>query len=125
MSLTAKTLLALTVAVSAAAAVATLASLPSLAERFRLTWGWGDYLWVALPYALLMILAIVFRQTDAGAGISLIGALLIGGLGVFAMYNTLDAMGVGFIPLYLFACCGLVLLAQLVRWVRMRHTHRE
>jgi len=125
MNLTLKTLLALTVVISAAAAVATLVSLPSQADRFSLTCGWEDCLWVTLPYVVLMILAIVFRKTVAGATISLIGALMIGGFGVFAMYNTPDAMGIGLVPFFLIAGCGVLLLAQLVRWARIRRTNRR
>ena len=123
MNLIPKILLALTAAVSAAAAVATLMILPSQAVRFSLIWGWEDYLWVTLPYVVLMILAIVFRKTVAGATISLIGALLIGVFGVFGTYSTPDALGIGLVPLFLFAGCGVVLLVQLVRSASKRGTH--
>ena len=125
MNLIPKILLALTAAISAAAAVATLVSLPLQADRFRLSWGVDTYVWTTLPYVALLILAAAFRKTVPGAMISLIGALMIGGFGVFATYNTRDAMGIGLAPFVLFAGCGVVLLVQLVRWARMRHTNRR
>ncbi len=79
MNLAQKTLLAVTVAVSVAAVVATL--------MIRFDAGGGQYLWAQLPYVLIVILAIVFRKTVAGATISLIGAVIIGGFGVYVWHT--------------------------------------
>ena len=125
MNLTPKTLSLLAVAVSTTAAVAALVSLPVLADRFSLTWAGDAYLLTPLPYIVLAILAIIFRRTVAGAAISLIGALVLGGLGVYGMYATPDAMGIGFLPFVLLIGCGVILLAQLVRRAVMQGKHRR
>jgi len=118
MPLTLKTLLALTVSISAAAAVATLVGIVFQADRFSLTTGWDSdvFPWPVWPYVVLVILTIIFRKTVTGATISLIGALMIGGYGVFATYTADNAKDIGFTPLVLFAGCVVMLLAQLVRW---------
>lgn len=115
----------LAVAASAAAAAASLVSLPVLADRFSLTWRGEFYLLTPLPYIVLAILAIIFRSTVAGAAISLIGALVLGGLGVYGMYATPDAMGIGFLPFVLLIGCGVILLAQWVRRAIMLGKHRR
>jgi hypothetical protein len=118
-----KALLALTVAISAASAVAVLAGLPVLAERFSLTWGGEFYLWTPLPYVVLVILAIVFGKTAPGATISLSGALVLCGFGVFVTFTTRDAMGIAMLPFVLLVGCAVVLLAQLARWAVTRGMH--
>ena len=125
MNLTPKTLSLLAVAASATAAVASLVSLPVLADKFGLTWADDAYLITPLPYIVLAILAIIFRSTVAGAAISLIGALVLGGLGVLGMHATPDAMGIGFLPFVLLIGCGVILLAQLVRRAIMQGKHRR
>jgi len=124
-NLTPKTLSLLAVAASAVAAVTSLVSLPVLAERFGLTWGGKFYLLTPLPYIVLAILAIIFRSTVAGAAISLIGALVLGALGVYGMYATTDAMGIGILPFALLIGCGVILLAQLVRGAIMLGKQRR
>ncbi len=117
MNLAQKTLLAVTVAVSVAAVVATL--------TIRFDAGGGQYLWAQLPYVLIVILAIVFRKTVAGATISLIGAVIIGGFGVYA-WHTMPLADAVFAPPFLSVVgCGTVLLLQLVRWVWMRPAQRR
>ena len=121
MNLTSKILLALTVAVSATAAGATLVGIVFQADRFSLTgWdsaGWDSdvFPWPVWPYVVLVILAIIFRKTVPGATISLFSALLIGGYGVFRTYTAANAKDIGFTPLVLFIGCVVMLLAQLVR----------
>ncbi len=115
MKSTPKTLSLLAVAASATAAVASLVSLPVLADQFSLTWAGDAYLLTPLPYIVLAVLAIIFRSTVGGAAISLIGALVLGGLGVYGMYATTEAMGIALLPLVLLIGCVVILLAQLVR----------
>ena len=122
MNLTSKTLLALTVAISAASAVATLVGVVFQADRFSLTTGWDSdvFPWPVWPYVFLVILAIIFRKTVPGATISLIGSLMIGSCGVARTYTAANAKDIGFTPLVLFVGCVVMLLAQLVRWGVMR-----
>jgi len=115
MKSTPKTLSLLAVAASATAAVASLVSLPVLADQFSLTWAGDAYLLTPLPYIVLAVLAIIFRSTVGGAAILLIGALVLGGLGVYGMYATTEAMGIALLPLVLLIGCVVILLAQLVR----------
>ena len=67
-----------------------------------------------VPYVVLVILAIVFRRTVPGATISLLGALALGGFGVFTTYTAKDEMTIALLPYVLLAGSGLLLLAQLV-----------
>jgi hypothetical protein len=122
MDLLQKVLLAITAAVCTTAAVTTLVSLPSQAERFHLTWGAGDYVWVVVPHVVMMILAISFRKTLVGAMISLTGAVIVGAGGHVLTYSNRDAIGVGLAPFILLAGCGVVLLLQLARWALMRRS---
>ena len=124
MNLTPKTLSLLAVAASAAAGVATLVWLPVVVDQFTITGYRPDgYRWAPLPYIVLAILAIVFRRTCVGAAISLIGALVLGGLGVYAkLYVAPDAYTVLFLPYILLTGCGVVLFAQWVRWTVMQGT---
>ena len=93
MNLKLKTLLALTIAIYAAAAVATLVGVVFQADRFSLTTGWDSdvFPWPVWPYVVLVILAIIFRKTVQGATISLISSLMIGGYGVFRTYTAASA----------------------------------
>ena len=116
MNLTSKTLLALTVAISATAAVATVVGIVFQVDKFSLTTGWDSdvFPWPVWPYVVLVILAVVFRKTVPGATISLLGTLMIGGYGVFRTYTAAYAKDIGFTPLVLFAGCVVMLLTQLV-----------
>jgi hypothetical protein len=131
MNLRSKTLLAVTVAISAIAAVATLVGIVSQVDRFSLTrWdsaGWDSdvFPWPVWPYLVLVVLAIIFRKTVSGCTISLIGALMIGSCGVFRTYTAANAKDIGFTPLVLFAGCVVMLLAQLVCWGVMWCAHRQ
>ena len=77
------------------------------------------YLLTPLPYIVLIILVIIFRSTVADAAISLIGALVLGGLGIYEMYSAPDAMGIEILPFVLLIGCGVILLAQFVRRATM------
>ena len=127
MNLTSKILLALTVAISATAAVATVVGIVFQVDKFSLTTGWDSdvFPWPVWPYVALVILAIIFRKTVPGTTISLIGALMIGVYGVFRTYTAANAKDIGFTPLVLFAGCMVVLLAQLVRWAVMWRADRR
>jgi len=127
MNLTSKTLLALTVAIYATAAVATLVGIVFQVDRFSLTTGWDSdvFPWPVWPYVALVVLAIIFKKTVLGATISLVGALMIGGYGVFETYTAANAKDIGFTPLVLFAGCVVMLLAQLVCWGVMWCAHRR
>ena len=115
-----KSLFVLAVASSLTAAVVTLVSLPVLADRFSLTWGGEFYLLTPLPYVVLLIQSIVFRGTTFGATVSLIGALLLGGVGICVTYTAKDAMSIAMLPFTLCAGCGVVVVTQLVRWAITR-----
>ena len=57
----------------------------------------------------------------AGAAvISLIAAVVLGGWGMYWSYVWRDAIEVALLPYTLLAGCGVVLLAQLIRWAIMR-----
>ena len=124
MNLTPKALSLLAIVVSGAAAVASLARIPVLAERFGvLSWGRDFYLLTWLPYVVLALLAILFRGTVTGGTISLIGALVLGGFGIYCMYTAQDALTISFLSFLLLIGCGVILLAQLVRAAAMKGNH--
>jgi hypothetical protein len=112
------------VAVAVGAAIATLVILLSLRAPDP-AMGYAPYLLGPLPYVALIILALVFRRTFPGAVISLIGALVLGGWGVYWTYGWRDAIELALLPLVLFAGCGVLLLVQLIRWAVMRGRHQQ
>jgi hypothetical protein len=116
-----KALTAAAVAVAVGAAIATLVILLSLRTPDP-TMGYEPYVEVPVPYVALVILALVFRRTLPGAVIALIGTLVLSGWGVYWSYNWRDAIELAFLPYTLLAGCGVVVLAQLLRWAVMRGT---
>jgi hypothetical protein len=82
--------------------------------------GYKPYVEAPVPYVALVILALVFRKTLSGAVTSLIGAAVLGGWGVYWSYGWRDAMELALLPYTLLAGCGVLLLAQLIRWAIMR-----
>lgn len=103
------------VGVSLAAAIATLAGLSSQARHFDLTWGGDAYALTPLPYVVLVVIALIFGRTVAGATISLTGAAVLATWGVYSFYSMEDAIGILLLPFALLGGCGLVLVAQLIR----------
>ena len=70
----------------------------------------------AAPYMLLFGLTILFSRTTSGAMISLIGSVLLSGLGVCLVYSAgkeIDLIGIT--PVVLTLGCGIILLIQLIR----------
>jgi hypothetical protein len=115
-----KALTAGAVALAVAAAIATVVSLPSRANRFDLTWGSEMYVLAPLPYVALVILGFAFGRTVPGATISLVGTLVLSGFGVYWSYGAEDAISVVLLPFTLLAGCGVLLLVQLIRRAVMR-----
>jgi hypothetical protein len=114
-----KTFTAVAAAVAVGAAIATLVILLGLRAPDP-SMGYEPYVMAPMPYLALLILALVFRRTLPGAVISLIGALLLSGWGVYWSYGWRDASELALLPYIMLAGCGTVLLAQLIRWAMMQ-----
>jgi hypothetical protein len=121
---TPRVLTAVALVVAVAAAIGSLVSVPGQANRFSIRAS-ELYLEAPLPYVALVILALVFRTTLPGAMISLIGALVLGAWGVYWSYGARDGIEAAMLPFVLLAGCGIVLLAQMIRWAMMRRARQQ